>query len=66
MKTTSNNNETANSDLGAVDISISTPAELAAEPADAYCPNCEAYIINERVTYEECCDNCGANIEWHE
>lgn len=46
--------------------SIPSQAELVAETADAYCPNCEAYIVNERVTYEECCDTCGTKIEWHE
>ena len=46
--------------------SIPSQAELVAETADAYCPNCEFYIVNERVTYEECCDNCGTKIEWHE
>lgn len=46
--------------------SIPSQAELVAETADAYCPNCGVYIVNERVTYEECCDNCGTEIEWHE
>jgi hypothetical protein len=45
--------------------SIPSQSELVAETADAYCPNCEAYIVNERVTYEECCDNCETEIEWH-
>jgi hypothetical protein len=49
-----------------VGSSIPSQAELVAETADAYCPNCEAYIVNERVTYEECCDTCGTDIEWHE
>ena len=52
--------------LSVVGGSIPSQAELVAETADAYCPNCEAYIVNERVTYEECCDNCGIEIEWHE
>lgn len=54
--------------LGIADVGGSIPSEteLVAETADAYCPNCEAYIVNERVTYDECCDNCGTEIEWHE
>ena len=31
---------------------------------DAYCPKCEAYIVNERVTNDECCDSCQTKIEW--
>lgn len=46
--------------------SIPSEAELVSETADAYCPNCEAYIVNERVTFDECCDKCGEEIEWHE
>lgn len=46
-------------------INIPSQSELVSETDDAYCPNCEAYIVNERVTFEECCDNCGAEIEWH-
>lgn len=52
--------------IASVGSSIPSQAELVAETEDAYCPNCEAYIVNERVTYEECCDTCGADIEWHE
>jgi hypothetical protein len=52
--------------IASVGGSIPSQAELVAETADAYCPNCEAYIVNERVTYEECCDNCGTEIDWHE
>ncbi len=49
-------------------VGISTPSEreLVTETADAYCPSCGDYIVNERVTYEECCDTCGTEIEWHE
>jgi hypothetical protein len=32
---------------------------------DWYCPNCKAYIVDERVTYEETCDMCGAPCQWH-
>jgi hypothetical protein len=32
---------------------------------DAYCPECETYICDERVTFEECCDTCGTHIEYH-
>ena len=46
--------------------SIPSERELVAETADAYCPECNEYIVNERVTYDECCDNCGTQIEWHE
>ena len=35
------------------------------EKVDADCPECEDYIVNERVTFEECCDTCGTEIEWH-
>jgi uncharacterized protein (DUF983 family) len=52
--------------IARVSGSIPSQAELVAETADAYCPNCKAYIVNERVTYEECCDNCGTEIDWHE
>ena len=52
--------------IASVSGSIPSQAELVAETADAYCPNCEAYIVNERVTYDECCDNCETEIEWHE
>jgi Zn finger protein HypA/HybF involved in hydrogenase expression len=52
--------------VGDVGSSIPSQAELVAETADAYCPNCDAYIVNERVTYEECCDTCGTDVEWHE
>ena len=37
----------------------------AKEEVDAYCPNCEVYIVNERVTFEETCDQCNTEIEWH-
>ena len=60
-------------DLGCENISIKEAfteilalSELVAKTADAYCPHCEAYIVNERVTYEGCCDNCGTEIEWRE
>ena len=33
---------------------------------DAYCPGCDAYICDERVTFEECCDTCGTPVEYHE
>jgi predicted amidophosphoribosyltransferase len=33
---------------------------------DAYCPECDANICDERVTFEECCDTCGTPIEYHE
>lgn len=52
--------------LGVVGISTPSERELVAETADAYCPECDDYIVNERVTYEECCDTCGTEIEWHE
>ena len=58
--------EVENLSLSGVGGSIPSQAELVAETADAYCPNCDAYIVNERVTYEECCDTCGTKIEWHE
>jgi uncharacterized protein (DUF983 family) len=66
MEETSKNNETAQLCIGDVGSSIPSQAELVAETADAYCPNCDAYIVNERVTYEECCDTCGTDVEWHE
>lgn len=53
-------------DLGFVGISTPSEAELVAETADAFCPECNAYIVNERVTYDECCDTCGTEVEWHE
>ena len=31
---------------------------------DAYCRECDAYICDERVTFEECCDVCGTDIEY--
>ena len=31
---------------------------------DAYCPFCEAYIVDERVTFEEYCDRCKTPIKW--
>jgi uncharacterized protein (DUF983 family) len=63
---TSDNPKTGNSYLGVVGISTPSERELVAETADAYCPECGDYIVNERVTYEECCDSCGTEIEWHE
>jgi hypothetical protein len=33
---------------------------------DAYCPECDANICDERVTFEECCNTCGTPIEYHE
>lgn len=65
-KQTNGQSETGNADLGVVGISTPSERELVAETADAYCPDCDAYIVNERVTYEECCDTCGTEIEWHE
>jgi len=32
---------------------------------DAYCSECDAYICDERVTFEECCDVCGTPIEYY-
>ena len=32
---------------------------------DAYCPQCCIYICDQRVTIEECCDNCGTLVEYH-
>lgn len=32
---------------------------------DAYCPNCDDYICDERVTFEECCDVCNTPVEYH-
>jgi hypothetical protein len=32
---------------------------------DAYCPQCCVYICDQRVTFEECCDNCGTLVEYH-
>lgn len=52
--------------VNGVDKSVPSQAELVAETADAYCHNCEAYIVNERVTHEDCCDTCGTEIEWHD
>jgi len=63
---TSDNPQNGNDFIADVGGSIPPQSELVAETADAYCPNCEAYIVNERVTYDECCDNCGTYIEWHE
>jgi hypothetical protein len=33
---------------------------------DWYCPNCETYIADSRVTFEECCDVCGTECEWRD
>jgi uncharacterized protein (DUF983 family) len=66
MEETKKQEENAQLGIGDVGSSIPSQAELVAETADAYCPNCEAYIVNQRVTYEECCDTCGTDVEWHE
>jgi uncharacterized protein (DUF983 family) len=66
MEETKKQEENAQLGIGDVGSSIPSQAELVAETADAYCPNCEAYIVNQRVTYEECCDTCGNDVEWHE
>jgi hypothetical protein len=36
------------------------------EALDAYCQNCDEYIVNQRVTFEECCDKCGTPVAWLE
>jgi hypothetical protein len=33
---------------------------------DAYCPTCDAYLCNERLTFGECCDTCLTPVEYHE
>ena len=33
---------------------------------DWYCPNCQTYIVDERVTFEETCDVCGTDCEVHD
>jgi hypothetical protein len=33
---------------------------------DAFCPNCDTYIVNQRVTFEETCDTCNTPVEWHD
>ena len=33
--------------------------------SDWYCPTCKAYLVDERVTFEEYCDTCGTKCEIH-
>ena len=35
------------------------------DEGDWYCPKCKAYIVDQKVTYEETCDTCGAPCQWH-
>ncbi len=32
---------------------------------DWFCPSCDAYLSNSRVTFEENCDTCGTAVEFH-
>jgi hypothetical protein len=32
---------------------------------DAYCPQCCIYICDQRITFEECCDDCGTPVTYH-
>lgn len=31
---------------------------------DAFCSNCQAFIVDERVTYDECCDTCKFKVSY--
>ena len=33
---------------------------------DWYCPECDSYLADTRVTFEGECDVCGTDCEWHD
>jgi len=53
-------NETTPQEMAAIDRQMNQQPQV-----DAYCKDCDAYICDERVTFEECCDTCGTPIEYH-
>ena len=42
----------------------SDPAAANDQSGDWYCKNC-GYIIDQRVTHDETCDQCHTPVEWH-